>query len=119
MRGVVLVIAIACTSCAPGTEKPSLAPAITPAGVRFSVVRPEAQTVAVAGTFNQWSTSSHMLIRSETRNVWTIVVPLPPGEHVFMYVIDRTQWITPPMADDFVDDGFGSKNGVIIVRATR
>jgi 1,4-alpha-glucan branching enzyme len=96
-----------------------LAPAITPAGVRFSVVHPDAQTVAVAGAFNQWSISSHMLIRDETRSVWTIVVPLPPGEHVFMYVINGTQWITPPMADDFVDDGFGSKNGVIIVGATR
>lgn len=50
-----------------------------------------------------------------TSNVWTLVVPLPPGEHLFMYVVDGTQWITPPLADDFLDDGFGSKNGVVVV----
>jgi hypothetical protein len=35
-----------------------------------------------------------------------------------MFVIDGTQWITPPLADDFVDDGFGARNGVVVVRPT-
>ena len=34
---------------------------------------------------------------------------------LFMFVIDGSRWVTPPLADDFVDDGFGSKNGVVIV----
>jgi hypothetical protein len=33
-----------------------------------------------------------------------------------MFVIDGERWITPPLADDFVDDGFGSRNGVVVVR---
>ena len=41
---------------------------------------------------------------------------LPAGEHLFMFVADGNRWITPPLADDFVDDGFGSRNGVVIVR---
>ena len=92
-----------------------MAPLVTPAGVRFSLVRAEVNSVALAGTFNQWSISSHPLVREGTTDVWTLVVPLPPGEHLFMYVVDGTQWITPPQADDFVDDGFGSRNGVVIV----
>ena len=32
-----------------------------------------------------------------SRGVWTIVVQLPPGEHLFMYVVDGTQWISPPL----------------------
>jgi 1,4-alpha-glucan branching enzyme len=110
-----MVATIVCTACSPGVKRPSLAPLVTPAGVRFSLVRAEVNSVALAGTFNQWSISSHPLVREGTSNVWTLVVPLPPGEHLFMYVVDGTQWITPPLADDFLDDGFGSKNGVVVV----
>ena len=91
---------------------------MTPSGVRFSLVRPDATSVALAGPFNQWSASAHLLSRDGTKGVWTLVVPLPPGEHLFMYVVNGTQWVTPPLADDFVDDGFGAKNGVVIVRPT-
>jgi 1,4-alpha-glucan branching enzyme len=105
---------IMCTSCAPARQPP-LAPVVTPAGVRFSVAADGATSVALAGAFNQWSISSHPLVRDGAGGVWTIVVPLPPGEHPFMYVIDGQQWITPPAADDFVDDGFGSRNGVVVV----
>jgi hypothetical protein len=44
-----------------------------------------------------------------------IVVPLPPGEHQFMYVVEGTQWVSPPHADDYVDDGFGTRNGIVVV----
>ena len=46
----------------------------------------------------------------------TIIVPLPPGEHAFMYVVDGAQWMSPPLASDYVDDGFGAKNGVVVVK---
>jgi 1,4-alpha-glucan branching enzyme len=119
MRGLVLVIAIVCSSCTPGLQRPSLAPAVTPEGVRFSFLQADAKSVAIAGTFNEWSVSSHQLLRTGKTDVWMLTVPLSPGEHLFMFVIDGTRWITPPLADDFVDDGFGSKNGVVIVRSAR
>ena len=92
-------------------------PVITPAGVRFVLAWPNAQSVALSGTFNEWSTSSHPMAREPSRGLWTIVVALPPGEHLFMYVVDGT-WISPPLAEDYVDDGFGAKNGIVVVRAT-
>ena len=90
-------------------------PSATPAGVRFAMMQPEARSVALAGSFNQWSTSSHPLTRENARGLWIAVVPLPPGEHLFMYVVDGTEWMSP-VADEHVDDGFGSKNGVVVVR---
>ncbi len=48
--------------------------------------------------------------------LWSVTVPLKAGEYPFMYVIDGMQWITPPQAEDFVTDGFGQINGVVIVR---
>jgi hypothetical protein len=43
-------------------------------------------------------------------------VALPPGEHTFMYLVNGTEWVTPPLAEDYVDDGFGARNGVVVVR---
>jgi len=91
------------------------APVITPAGVRFVLMQAQASSVALAGSFNQWSASAHPLARGKSRGVWTVVVALPPGEHLFMYVVDGTEWVSPPLAEDYVDDGFGSKNGVVVV----
>ena len=107
---------IVSASCA-ATLAPS-APVVTPAGVRFVLMNPAARSVALAGTFNQWSMSSHPLAREGSRGLWTVVVALPPGEHLFMYVLDGTQWVSPPLAEDYADDGFGSKNGVVVVRPT-
>lgn len=49
-------------------------------------------------------------------SLWSVDVPLAQGEYTFMYVIDGVRWITPPHAEDFVTDGFGQTNGVLIVR---
>jgi 1,4-alpha-glucan branching enzyme len=111
------LLAVSIAACI-GDRPIVLAPVVTPNGVRFRLADPDAQSVAVAGSFNDWSVSSHPLAREGTSNVWTTLVPLPPGEHLFMFVIDANRWITPPLADDFVDDGFGSQNGVVIVRTT-
>ena len=84
------------------------------AAVLFSVSMPEARSVAVAGSFNGWSPIAHPMRNAGGQ--WSVSIPLPAGEHKFMYVIDGKTWITPPDADEFVDDGFGQINGVIVVR---
>jgi 1,4-alpha-glucan branching enzyme len=86
--------------------------------VRFVLALPEAGSVALAGSFNEWSASSHPLARRSNRGDWAAFVALPPGEHLFMYVVDGTRWVSPPVAEDYVDDGFGSRNGVVVVRPT-
>ena len=91
-------------------------PVTTPAGVRFVLQRAGATSVALAGSFNEWSASTHPLRRAKPDGLWTIVVPLPPGEHTFMFVVDGKEWVSPPLAEDYSDDGFGAKNGIVVVR---
>lgn len=110
--GAVLVAAIAPASCAAARAR---APVETSDGVRFTLSNAEAMSVAVAGTFNDWSAVAHPLTRAGAR-LWTAVVTLAPGEHQFMFIVNGTEWVTPPMAEDYVDDGFGSRNGVVVVR---
>ncbi len=91
-------------------------PVATRDGVRFVLIKEDASSVSVAGSFNQWSPASHPLVRQKAHGPWTIVVPLPPGEHAFMFVVDGKQWMSPPMAEDYADDGFGARNGIVVVR---
>jgi hypothetical protein len=47
--------------------------------------------------------------------VWTGRVPLQPGVHQYMFVIDGTEWVTDPGAERWSDDGFGNRNAVLAV----
>jgi len=121
MRVISAAVAVlVCASCAatmaPAAPAASAPPVATPTGVRFVLMRADATSVAVAGSFNQWSASSHPLVPAKAGGLWTIVVPLPPGEHAFMFVVNGTEWVSPPMAEDYVDDGFGARNGIVVVR---
>jgi 1,4-alpha-glucan branching enzyme len=105
-----IVVQIACTA-----RHMQVAPAVTPEGVRFVIVDASARSVAVAGSFNDWSSWSHPLQRDPRDGLWSAVIPLPPGEHQFMYVVNGSEFITPPLAERYADDGFGARNGVVVV----
>ena len=79
--------------------------------VTMKLHAPEAHHVAIAGTFNKWKTDTHVLTRQEN-GIWTISVPLKPGEHSYMFVVDGKAWVTDPNAEAYQDDGFGNKNSV-------
>lgn len=114
--GFVLIALTGLWSCAQTARLEKLEPPQPVAGgVRFTVHAPGAKQVSLVGSFNGWAKgATPMHVRDGV--LWSIIVPLKEGEHTFMYVIDGSQWVTPPHADDFVTDGFGQTNGVVIVR---
>jgi beta-lactamase regulating signal transducer with metallopeptidase domain/peroxiredoxin len=77
-------------------------PQITPAGdgnyrVHFSY-RPDrpARSVNVAGTFNDWSNSSHTLNGPDGDGVYTADMTLKPGDYRYKFVIDGNYWTHDP-----------------------
>ena len=74
-----------------------------------------AKHVSLVGSFNGWAKRATPMTMLDDA-LWSVIVPLKEGEHTFMYLIDESQWVTPPQADDFVTDGFGQTNGVVILR---
>lgn len=84
--------------------------------VRFTLSAPEAKTVFVIGSFNGWVKGATPMAAVGSSGLWSVDVPLKEGEYTFMYLVDGVRWVTPPLADDFVTDGFGQTNGVVIVR---
>jgi hypothetical protein len=82
--------------------------------VQFMLEAPEARTVAVSGDFNQWAGDAAM-DDLDGDGVWTLRVPLEPGVHEYMFVIDGERWVTDPLAERYSDDGFGGQNAVLAV----
>jgi AMP-activated protein kinase-like protein len=79
--------------------------------VRLVLHAPDAQRVAVAGSFNQWNAAATPLLRSGT-GVWTATLTLPVGQHQYAFVVDGIRWVPDPSAPG-VDDGFGRRNSVL------
>lgn len=90
-------------------------PRLVAGGVRFIVHAPGAKQISLVGSFNGWAKGATPM-KIQDGALWSVIVPLKEGEHTFMYLIDGAQWVTPPQADDFVTDGFGQTNGVVVVR---
>jgi 1,4-alpha-glucan branching enzyme len=84
--------------------------------VRFTVLAPGAKKVFLVGSFNGWAKGATPMKAVGSSGLWSVDVPLKEGEYTFMYVIDDVRWVTPPLAEDFVTDGFGQTNGVVVVR---
>ena len=114
LRAVAVVCMILGLSACAQTKKLDL-PKPMVSGVRFTLLAPEAQQVALVGSFNGWARGATPMKMSDGTGLWSVDVPLKEGEYTFMYLVDGKQWITPPMAEDFVTDGFGQTNGVLIV----
>lgn len=85
-------------------------------GMRFTLSAPEAKMVYVVGSFNGWVKGATPMKRVGDKGIWVAEVALRPGEHMFMYVVNGNEWMAPPLAEDFVMDGFGQTNGVVVVR---
>lgn len=126
--GALVAAALAVLLLWPGGDpstQPSTAadPAVRTAGARtddgrvyvqFMYVAPEAGEVTVAGDFNDWSEADFALRDPDGDGVWTGHLPVRPGLHKYMFVVDG-EWRTDPLAERHVDDGFGNQNAMIDV----
>jgi len=82
--------------------------------VQFLLEAPRATSVAVAGDFNDWE-PSFALDDADGDGIWSGRIPVRPGIHAYMFVVDETQWMTDPNAARYQDDGFGNRNAVLAV----
>ncbi|MEQ1856477.1 MAG: glycogen-binding domain-containing protein [Longimicrobiales bacterium] len=84
--------------------------------VQFLLEAPSATSVAVAGDFSSWEPSFAMA-DPDGDGVWSARVPVRPGVHAYMFLVDETSWLTDPNAGRYQDDGFGNRNAVLAVGA--
>jgi 1,4-alpha-glucan branching enzyme len=96
---------------APGNRVPAGLSSVT-----FVLAAPSAREVAVIGSFNGWNSAGWTMVRDQSRGLWTLSSALPPGSHEYVFLIDGTTPVADTMATLNVDDGFGGRNSVLLVK---
>jgi len=81
--------------------------------ILFRVHAPQAQAVVLVGDFNGWDPGSDRL-QPVGDGWWEVSRALPAGTWAYAYVVDGV-WRTPPEAGTTEPDGFGGRNGLIVV----
>ena len=81
-------------------------------GVLFVVAYPEAQSVTVAGDFNNWTDTP---LHRTKDGLWVLKLDLPPGRYEYAFKIDGKKWVPDPRADEYVKTYGGQYNSVIYV----
>ncbi len=84
--------------------------------VTFKYPNPEqAQSAAVAGDFNDWSTTANPMKKLKD-NSFSLTIFLESGcDSCFRYVLDNDTWVNDPDADSYVINEFSEKNSVVTV----
>lgn len=90
-----------------------------PAGggvVRFDLRLPGgARDVALVGDFNGWDNDATPMLRRSADGTWSAQVTLPPGRHIYAFVVDGVRWLIDPLAPQIPDAGFGPANALVVV----
>jgi 1,4-alpha-glucan branching enzyme len=79
--------------------------------VHFEFASPTAESVFIAGSFNEWRENATPMIALEPGR-WAKDLTLPPGAYEYRLVVDG-QWLTDPLARETAPNPFGSRNAVL------
>jgi hypothetical protein len=106
----------------PGVSAPEVGGPEGPAGsssetgvVQFVFVAPQASRVALVGDFNGWDPAATPMARPAGSGSWTVRMTLPPGRHVYAFVMDGTRWVNDPQAPLAPANEFGFRNSILLV----
>ena len=94
---------------------------VTPSdSVLFRCLASGAQSVFLAGTFNNWDSTATPMHRDDG-DEWQVAVALSSGTYEYKFIVDGEWCCEPGVADedyaakDAVQNAFGTKNRVIEV----
>ena len=93
------------------SERP-LPPAVTHAGVMFTVDAPDAARVQLAGDFNDWVLDGNDM--NPVGRVWKKVVKLQPGRYRYRYIVDGV-WQRDPLNPAVEPSPYGGHNSILVV----
>ncbi|MUT64738.1 alpha-amylase family glycosyl hydrolase [Paenibacillus sp. NEAU-GSW1] len=92
-------------------------------GVRFVYYTDTpADSVALAGTFNNWNDDRNYMNRMEDGTGWEIELPILKGRHLYKFVVDGEAWIVDPLNPSISEDGQNNsaitvtENGDVLIR---
>ena len=86
--------------------------------VQFVFVAKDARQVTIAGDFNDWNPTATPLHRAGAAGVWSIVLPLAPGRHLYSFVVDGRRWVPDAEAPRAPEKEFGESSVILVERGT-
>jgi len=78
--------------------------------VIFSFLAPHAESVSIAGDFNDWNTMNHPM-KKDKKGIWKVSLNLAPGTYQYNFFVDG-EWQCDPNCTDRVENPFGTFNCV-------
>jgi hypothetical protein len=73
-----------------------------------------ARRISVVGDFNTWDPRSAPMTRAAD-GVWSAVIAVPPGRHVYGFMIDDSLFTLDPRAATVRDPDLGTNGSVVLV----
>ncbi len=91
-------------------QQSSAGPVAEGDSVRFTLSRPDARSVCIAGDFNNWDAQSLPMHRGE-QGAWDTILEIEPGYHQYRFVVDG-RWIADPGNPATVKNNYGEDNSI-------
>jgi chromosome partitioning protein len=82
----------------------------------FSLLAPEAQSVYLAGSFNEWVLDESCRMNKDASGRWSIRLPLARGTYQYQFVVDG-RWKPDPENARGESNGYGDINSLVEVGA--
>ncbi len=83
----------------------------TDEGIKFSFYAPSAESVFLAGSFNDWNSTKTPLQKIDDET-WATTLKLPAGKYQYKFVVDD-EWYFDQENPRTEDDGYGGANSVV------
>jgi hypothetical protein len=81
----------------------------------FVLENATAHRVAVVGDFNNWNPRVTPMTRSSDGGLWSAIVPIMPGRHVYGFMVDDSIFVLDPRVPKVRDPDFGTDASVRMV----
>jgi predicted carbohydrate-binding protein with CBM48 len=104
----------------PVSPAPVVAAAATPNAAvlvpqQFVLENATARRVVVVGDFNNWNPSATPMSRSTDGRLWSAIVPMSPGRHVYGFMVNDSIFTLDPRTATARDPDFGTTASVLMV----
>jgi chromosome partitioning protein len=82
---------------------------------RFIFHAPDAKSVKIVGSFNNWIPTNDYLMEQKEDGTWSKNITLPPGEYQYKFVVDGVRWVEDKNNSNVAINPFGARNSVLVV----
>ena len=89
-----------------------VSPVISGNSVTFRYYAPDAASVSVAGSFNDWTVTT---MAKNDKGIWSLTVEdLPSGDYQYKFIVGD-EWVLDPMNGNVVAEGEGNQNSAFSI----